>query len=266
MKIAVRGGHNEQATGSVGYINEVTEDRKVKDSLIKYLRQLGYDVLDVTPNRCDTSTDLRYGVNKANEWGADLFISVHFNAFQTTNNTMGTEVCVYKTGDKSARVVNKLSGLGFKNRGQKVRQALYELRNTKMEAMIVEVCFVDSKADTDLYKRVGSDAVGKAIAEGIANKSVPVSTPPSTGSQTNYPPNGEVQKRGKVIASALNVRSGRGTNYPVIGSLKYGEVIDLYYCLNGWCSMNSKFKDTRGKAVNNFICLGNDKEKYVEVL
>ena len=49
MKIAIRGGHCPKATGAKGIIDELTEDRKVKDSTIKYLRMLGYDVLDVTP-------------------------------------------------------------------------------------------------------------------------------------------------------------------------------------------------------------------------
>lgn len=82
----------------------------------------------------------------------------------------------------------------------------------------------------------------------------------------NYPPNGDIQKKGRVLASTLNVRSGRGTNYPVIGKIHKGDIVELYYCLNGWSSMESKFKDANGKAVNNFICLGNDTDKYVEVL
>ncbi|MDC4242706.1 N-acetylmuramoyl-L-alanine amidase, partial [Clostridium tertium] len=63
MKIAVRGGHNFQAIGAVGLIDETTEDRKVKDSVIKYLNQLGHTVLDVTPGNMDTNSDLVYGVN-----------------------------------------------------------------------------------------------------------------------------------------------------------------------------------------------------------
>ena len=44
MKIAVRGGHIPKVTGASALINELTEDRKVKDSVIKYLRQLGCEV------------------------------------------------------------------------------------------------------------------------------------------------------------------------------------------------------------------------------
>ena len=67
MKIAVRGGHCPKVTGASALIDELTEDRKVKDSVIKYLKQLGHEVLDVTPpdSTNTSSSDLAYGVNKA---------------------------------------------------------------------------------------------------------------------------------------------------------------------------------------------------------
>ena len=85
---------------------------------------LGYDVLDVTPpdNTASEAADLQYGVNKANAWGADLFISIHFNkAYDSYNGVLGSEVCVYSPFDTAQRVVNGLASLGFKNRGQKIR-------------------------------------------------------------------------------------------------------------------------------------------------
>lgn len=175
MKIAVRGGHCPKVTGASALIDELTEDRKVKDSVIKYLRQLGHEVLDVTPpdSTSTSSADLAYGVDKANSWGAELFVSIHFNkAYDSYNGAIGSEVCVYSNFDIAKRVVDGLGSLGFKNRGQKVRTELYELRNTKMKAMIVEVCFVEATEDVALYKRLGYDAVGKNISESIANKKV----------------------------------------------------------------------------------------------
>ena len=153
MKIAVRGGHCPKSPGAKAIIDELTEDRKVKDSVIKYLRMLGYDVLDVTPSDCASSKgDLYYGVNKANNWGADLFISIHFNkAYGSYNGALGSEVCVYSPFDTAQRVVNGLASLGFKNRRQKVRNNLYELNRTKMKAMILEVCFVEATGDVALY-------------------------------------------------------------------------------------------------------------------
>ena len=56
MKIAVRGGHCPNVPGAKGILDELTEDRKVKESVVKYLKQLNHDVLDVTPpNSTSTS-------------------------------------------------------------------------------------------------------------------------------------------------------------------------------------------------------------------
>ena len=175
MKIAIRGGHCPKVTGAKGILDELTEDRKVKNSVIKYLKQLNYDVLDVTPpvNTTSSNGDLYYGVNKANNWGANLFISIHFNkAYDSYNGALGSEVCVYSNFDTAQRVVNGLSSLGFKNRGQKIRTGLYELRNTTMKAMIIEVCFVEATGDVALYNKLGYDLIGKTIAESIANNKV----------------------------------------------------------------------------------------------
>lgn len=170
MKIAVRGGHCPKVPGARGILDELTEDRKVKDAVIKYLKQSANEVLDVTsPDSTSTSSaDLSYGVNNANNWGADLFVSIHFNkAYDYYNGALGSEVCVYSTYDIAQRVVNALGALGFKNRGQKIRTGLYELRNTSMKAMIVETCFVEATEDVELYRKLGPDTIGKVIAEAI---------------------------------------------------------------------------------------------------
>ena len=190
MKIAVRGGHTELCTGASALINELTEDRKVKDAVVKYLKILGQDVLDVTPPVNYTSSaskDLAYGVNKANNYGANLFVSIHFNkAYDTYNGSLGSEVCVYSTNDYANRVVEKLGCLGFGNRGQKIRKNLYELRNTNMLAMIIEVCFVEATEDVNLYKKLGADAIGKAIAEAIVNKKIENFKEDNNESEVNY--------------------------------------------------------------------------------
>ncbi|MGG7211981.1 N-acetylmuramoyl-L-alanine amidase [Clostridium nigeriense] len=182
MKIAVRGGHNFLAKGASALIDETTEDRKVKDSVIKYLKELGYEVLDATPGDIDSDSDLIYGVNKANNWGADLFISIHFNkAYNSYTGAIGTETWVYSKNDNyndeeyAQRIVNTIGALGFKNRGVKTSTELYELKATKMPSIIVEVCFVEATEDVALYKKLGPDAIGKSIAEAIANKKVEVS-------------------------------------------------------------------------------------------
>ena len=210
MKIAVRGGHCPKVTGARGIIDELTEDRKVKNSVIKYLKQLNHNVLDVTPpdNTTTSGADLYYGVNKANNWGADLFISIHFNkAYDSYNGAIGSEVCVHSPFDTAQRVVNGLASLGFKNRGQKIRTGLYELRNTTMKSMIIEVCFVEATGDVSLYNKLGHDLIGKTIAESISNNKVitpvvetPVITKPIN--QPNKPLIDEWVKRLQIACNA----------------------------------------------------------------
>ena len=177
MKIAIRRGHNHQAIGSVGLVNEVVENEKILTSAIKYLKALGHDVLDVSPGNMSSASDLAHGVKKANDWNADVFVSIHCNkAYNTYNGAIGSECLVYSKADAykdeiiAQRIVNNLGSLGFKNRGVKERTDLYELKNTKMNSIIVECFFVEATEDVALYKKLGADALGKAIAEGITNQ------------------------------------------------------------------------------------------------
>lgn len=175
MKIAVRGGHCPKATGAIGIINELTEDRLMKNSVIKYLKLAGHNVLDVTPpdSTPDMNSDLKYGVNKANQWGAELFLSFHFNnAYNHYEGAIGSEVCVFSKNNMAQKVLDAIVSFGFKNRGQQIRTGLYELKHTNMPSMIIETCFVEATEDVKLYKRVGYDAIAKKIAEAVSGKTI----------------------------------------------------------------------------------------------
>ena len=79
---------------------------------------------------------------------------------------------MYSPFDTAQKVVNGLASLGFKNRGQKIRTGLYELKHTAMKAMIIEVCFVEATDDVNLYIELGYDLIATTIAESIANNKV----------------------------------------------------------------------------------------------
>lgn len=242
MKIAVRGGHCPKVTGASALLDELKEDRKVKDSVIKYLRQLGHEVLDVTPpdSTSTSSSDLSYGVTKANQWGAELFVSIHFNkAYNSYNGAIGSEVCVYSKHDYAERVVNALASLGFKNRGQKIRTGLYELRNTKMKSMIVETCFVEATEDVALYNKLGHDKVGQTIAEAIANKKVTATTTTVTSTNTSTAQTSTINYKVKITASVLNVRKGAGANYDISTTVKKNEVYTIVEEKNGFGKLKS---------------------------
>ncbi|HFL2491471.1 TPA: N-acetylmuramoyl-L-alanine amidase [Clostridioides difficile] len=173
MKIAIVPGHTliEKGTGAVGYIDEGKENRVLTDLIVKWMKQGGATVYT---GKVDKSTNyLSEQCQIANKQDVDLAVQVHFNANSTTLNPMGTET-IYKTSNGKIyadRVNDKLATV-FKNRGAKLDvRGLYWLSHTKAPAILIEVCFVDSKADTDYYIR-HKDIVAKLIAEGILNKNI----------------------------------------------------------------------------------------------
>ena len=176
MRINVSAGHNPDgkvACGAVGLLKESTEARRVTNEVVRLLKEQGHTVYNCT---CDNGTSqgdvLKKIVAKCNQHSVDLDVSIHFNAGASAQKkngqTTGTEVLVYNDSSKAMaaaqRVAKQISALGFKNRGIKIRDALYFLRNTKSPAMLVECCFVDDGDDAALYdyKKMAS-----AIVRGI---------------------------------------------------------------------------------------------------
>jgi len=171
MLIAVDMGHCPKSTGANGYLNELVEDRKIGAALIKELKARGHKVIDVTP--ADHAGEWLTGrANRANAAGADFFVSIHLNAGGGT----GTEVLTTSaSGAKTiaARTSATLAkALGLRDRGRKNRDNVTVIKATKMPAMLVEVCFVDTKADAEAYWKLGADGVALAIANGIDGTNV----------------------------------------------------------------------------------------------
>lgn len=196
MRFNVHAGHNPDgkiACGAVGIIKESTENRKVVNELIKILKEEGHTVYDCTVNNGTSASDvINKIVTKCNAHTVDYDISIHFNCgvgdIKGNGNTTGVEVLVYNNEIKEVtdRICNKISKLGYRNRGTKVRTDLGFLRKTKAKALLVECCFVDDKDDIDIYS---AKNLAKAIAEGLLNKTI------KTPNQPVKPTTGEIWYR-----------------------------------------------------------------------
>lgn len=210
MNFNIHGGHSLKCRGASGLLDEVNEDRAVKNKVIELLRNEGHTIYDCTDdNGKDQNSNLKAIVSKCNDHKVDLDVSIHLNAGGGT----GTEVYIYsdssKAKDEATRIAEKISNtLGIRNRGVKTSTKLYVLRKTNSPALLVECCFVDNATDKAHWN---ADKCAKAIVEGILNKSVnehvetPTPKPQSNASSTlgTY----------MITASALKVREGAGTNY-----------------------------------------------------
>ena len=222
MKINIHAGHNPDgkiACGAVGLIKESTEARVVKDNVIQYLKKAGHTVYDCTCNNGTSQNDvLKKIVAKCNAHKVDLDVSIHFNSGANDKKgdgkSKGVEVLVYseksKSYDVAKRVCDKLSTVGLKNRGVKVRDDLYFLKHTNASALLIEVAFVDDKDDVEIFKN-NVDKIAKAISEALINNVIEKKI-------TLY----------KVTASALNIRKGAGTKYATTGQVyKNGTEVEV---------------------------------------
>ena len=218
-KYNVHGGHNKKVPGAPGYLDEVTEDRKVKDAVIKYLRAAGHTVYDCTDDAGTTqSKNLANIVAKCNAHsGITLDISIHLNAGG------GTGCEVYYTSSKGKTYAGKVSAavanaLKIRNRGAKKRDNLYVLNHTTAPAILVECCFVDSKTDKSKWN---VDKCAKAIVEAVTGKAVsggsstPGSASSGSGNKTTSTSSAPSYKVGNTytLQSNMVVRTGAGTNY-----------------------------------------------------
>lgn len=181
MKIGIDCGHtlNGADYGSKGVLRDESYlTREVGIRVVNKLKSLGHTVINCYKDSFSSLGDsLSYRVNQANN-NVDLFISIHFNAFN--GSAYGTEVFTYGGRElpQARAVLNNIEQLGYKNRCKdskgnnlplKNGSNLYVLKNTKMKSMLIECCFCDNKTDMAKYD---AEKMSDAIVKGITGQIV----------------------------------------------------------------------------------------------
>ena len=122
---------------------------------------------------CEVKTlqndDLGLVCAESNEWGADIFVSLHCNAFNT--QARGTET-LFKSfnGQRLANDIQSqiIRSINTVDRGVKERQDLWVLNGTDATAVLVEMAFIDNDEDLALLNN-DLDTIVRAIARGITD-------------------------------------------------------------------------------------------------
>lgn len=106
----------------------------------------------------------------ANRNDADLFVSIHRNASPNPNMYSGVQTLIYDDSgikaDMARNINTQLSQAGFNDLGISVRPNLAILKKTKMPAVLVEVGFINSDIDNQIFDQ-NFDEIANAIAQGI---------------------------------------------------------------------------------------------------
>jgi len=175
--IAISSGHGLHVPGASSILNEVTEARRVVRTVAERLRASGMAVAefhdDTSRNQADNISAI---VAWHNAQDCDINLSVHFNAFHPTAEPMGTEVLYVSKGTSAiaselAEVVAAAGRFRLRHNikpfpGAVLRNDLGFLNRTANPSILLEVCFVDSTADAELYE-AKFDRICDAIADAL---------------------------------------------------------------------------------------------------
>lgn len=167
-KIYINPGHSEKDPGAVGYATERQLNEKVSGFMADYL-QTHFDC----QIRVYSSDSLNAVCDDANRWGADLFVSNHFNA----GGGDGFEALVYseKTVPLGQSFAKHVEATGQNLRpygiapGVKIKNNLHVLKYTHMPAVLNEGAFVDNRQDIkDWDEEHELQKLGEAYAKAAA--------------------------------------------------------------------------------------------------
>lgn len=168
-KIFINPGHGYPDPGAVGKTGLQEKDVAfaVGNLVADHLRKVGYQVLVLQSN------DLSGVIRKANESGADLFVSIHCNSFGNPQAN-GTETIYYpgsREGKKLAQCIQsqlidemKLTDRGIKEMSNTLGVLVY----TEMTAVLTELAFISNPQEEQLLKNE-QDRFARAVARGISD-------------------------------------------------------------------------------------------------
>lgn len=152
-RIVISSGHSTKCVGASGVLDEVTEATRVVDRLVEEFKKRGCWVESFHDTQSTSvSQNLDRIVSFHNDRERDLDISVHFNAYVETSKPMGTEVLYLTQGELASRLSAAIASVGLIDRGAKHRTDLKFLNATEMPSVLLEIAFVDSSADAELYR------------------------------------------------------------------------------------------------------------------
>lgn len=157
-------------TGAIGVRREEDLIEETGRILVSNLKKLGHEVILCRPTKASSVINSLYQrCATANKNNVDVFVSVHFNAFNKRAHGCET-YAISASGRKIAIPVQReICKLGFYDRGVKSGR-FYVLRNTAMPAILIEGAFCDSSKDMALFD---AQKMANAISQGLTGQAPP---------------------------------------------------------------------------------------------
>lgn len=185
MKVCIDPGHAGYPTDpgacniALG-LQEADINLALAEKLARYLMAAGMEILLTRTARHDAASDsLAYRVQLANDWEADIFISIHCNSFSDVS-ARGTEIWTAKgvtAGDQLAALIIEYITAALPevriradwSDGDSDKEAdFYVLRYTQAPACLIEAAFISHAEEARwLADEEWQQCLAQAVAGGI---------------------------------------------------------------------------------------------------
>ena len=187
MRVVVDPGHagrniDPGAVNATTGLQEAGVALSVSRLVEKYLLAVGYEVklTRIDWEQAETD-DLSYRTALANDWGADIFISLHCNSAEnpraegyevwtspgdTLGDTLAT--CIY--GQIAAEFPDRAGRTDYSDGDPDKESRFYVLVHTDAPACLVEMAFISNDAEAELLADAAwQDRYARAIARGVTD-------------------------------------------------------------------------------------------------
>lgn len=178
--IVIDAGHGGKDSGAY-------DGKSKNDNIVSYEKNLNLEIAKLVYKKLkstkakviltrnnDEFLELSERTNIANKANANIFVSIHFNAYVESANGIETFKYSKTKNPISHKLANNLQtelikATGLKNRGVKTSN-FYVLKHTKMPASLVELGFItNNKEEKTINTKEFKEKVANAIVKGIIN-------------------------------------------------------------------------------------------------
>ena len=215
------------------YINGGNEEyymNLIADAMIPYLNATGIGYVRNTPDMTAASS-----IKASNAGNYDFHLALHSNAVggENSGSATGSQVYYYPYSDNSRRAADIFANnlkLIYPNPLKVITvptTTLGEVARTKAPAVLIEYAFHDNEQDANWIKN-NINLIAENTVVSLADYfGIPFRTPDNI-------------RRGRVTTNGgnLNIRSGAGIEFPVIGSVPNGQIVNINNTLAEWYAIS----------------------------
>ncbi|MCM3005288.1 N-acetylmuramoyl-L-alanine amidase family protein [Priestia koreensis] len=231
-KVMLDPGHGGKDSGAVGNSLKEKEIVLAISQYAKRFLETQYQGVEVRLTRADDRfIPLNERAQLANNWGADVFVSIHINAgggsgFETFRSKSANDLTVTLQNTLHNEILKSMNTVSpIKDRGRQQANFLV-LRQTAMPAVLTENLFIDSGDSRQLKDQAFLKATGEAHAKAIA-AFLKLKAVPSKGGTDVSPQKGYSAELTKAVewAKKQGISDGQRVNEPATR----GEILIMLY-------------------------------------